>query len=309
MPAGAVPGLHHVTSLCRDPQRNLDFYAGFLGQRLVKRTVNFDAPDGYHLYYGNQMGSPGTLMTFFPVPNAARGHPGPGMASALACRVAPGAVDGWIRRLAGRGIGFDGPSERFGERMLVLRDPDGAPLELIETQAPETDGLHSVTLCVAEPDPTARFLTEQFGFRAAGREAVAGRERLRFLAEGGARGTVVDLVQGAPPERPRTGAGSIHHVAFRAESDEVQTAWRERLLVAGFRVTPVIDRQYFRAIYFREPGGILFEIATDPPGFAVDEAPGALGTALKLPPHSEPIRARLERVLPVLRLPGAPEGG
>lgn len=304
MPIGAIPGLHHITAICGDPQENLDFYTGLLGQRLVKKTVNFDAPDTYHLYYGDKAGSPGTLMTFFPFRDAAPGRAGPGTASAHAYRLPAGALDDWMDRLAPDAAEFDGPQERFGERLIVLRDPDGAPVELVETAeggAP-LDGFHSATLWERDPEPTARLLTELFGFRAAGEERAGGMERMRFTAEGGPFGRVIDIIRSDAPTNPRSGAGSIHHIAFRAESDEVQMEWQDRLRTAGLNVTPVIDRQYFNAIYFREPGGVLFEIATDPPGFATDEAPDALGTALMLPPQHEPIRAQIERVLPALKL-------
>ncbi|MBE9638346.1 ring-cleaving dioxygenase [Salipiger mangrovisoli] len=303
MPQGAIPGLHHVTSICSDPQANLDFYAGCLGQRLVKKTVNFDAPDTYHLYYGDTAGSPGTLMTFFPFTDAGPGRAGPGMASAVAYAVPGQSFEGWMERLALAAVDFDGPVERFGARMLLLRDADGAPVELIETEASgeALAGLHSVTLWEADPDVTARVLTEHFGYSAAGGETTGGVERLRFVAQGAGRGSVIDIIRSDAPTLPRSGAGTIHQVAFRAESDEVQLDWHDRLASAGFDVTPVIDRQYFNAVYFREPGGVLFEIATDPPGFAVDEAPEALGSGLKLPAQYEPIRDRLERVLPELR--------
>ncbi|MCA0946817.1 ring-cleaving dioxygenase [Salipiger pacificus] len=303
MPYGAIPGLHHVTSICGDPQSNLDFYAGCLGQRLVKKTVNFDSPDTYHLYYGDAAGTPGTLMTFFPFTDAGPGRAGPGMASAVAYAVPSSAFEGWMDRLALAAVDFDGPVERFGTRMLRLRDPDGAPVELIETPVEGTElyGFHSVTLWEADPDVTARVLTDHFGYSAAGSETTEDGERLRFTAAGGGRGSVIDILRSEAPTLPRSGAGTIHHVAFRAESDEVQLEWHDRLASAGFDVTPVIDRQYFNAVYFREPGGVLFEIATDPPGFAVDEPPEALGTTLRLPEKYEPIRARIERVLPELR--------
>lgn len=303
MPIGAIPGLHHVTAICGAPQANLDFYSRCLGQRLVKKTVNFDAPDTYHLYYGDETGSPGTIMTFFPFADAGPGRAGPGMASAMAYAVPKAAFDGWMERLALAAVEFDGPSERFGERLLVVRDPDGAPVELIErdsARGEDLDGFHSVTLWERAPEKTARLLADHFGYAEAASEEHAGFSRLRFEARGGGRGGIVDIIRSDTPGIARSGAGTIHHVAFRAESDAVQLEWQERLASAGFDVTPVIDRQYFNAIYFREPGGVLFEIATDPPGFAVDEAPDALGTALKLPAKYEPMRERIEQILPDL---------
>ncbi len=299
----SIAGLHHVTAISGPPQDNVDFYTQVLKQRLVKKTVNFDAPDTYHLYYGDTAGSPGTIMTFFPFVDAAPGRPGPGMASAHAYAVA--SLDGWMDDLAGAGIDFAGPVERFGQRVLTLRDPDGAAVELVETTdaAAAIDGFHSVTLWQREFGPTARILTDVFGYREAGSETRDGFARQRFVAPGTERGTVVDLIRSDVPARGRPGAGTIHHVAFRARSDDEQHEWQKRLAAAGHPTTPVIDRQYFNAIYFREPGGVLFEIATDPPGFAVDEPADSLGQSLKLPPQHEVIRAHLERSLPPLRVP------
>jgi glyoxalase family protein len=307
--ARTIPGLHHVTAICGPPQANVDFYAGPLRQRLVKKTVNFDAPDTYHLYYGDRVGSPGTILTFFPFADAGPGRAGAGMASAVAYAVPEGGLDAWMARFAERAVDFGSPVTRFGERMFALRDPDGLQIELIETgraasadAVPADDGFHSVTLWLRDPEPTARLLTELFGYEHAGEEADTSGRRQRLAAPGGGRGSVIDLLRSDAPSIGRQGAGTIHHVAFRAESDEVQREWRERVAAAGLGVTPVIDRQYFNAIYFREPGGILFEIATVPPGFATDEVLEALGTALKLPPWLEPQRAAIEPRLPPLRL-------
>lgn len=304
-----IPGLHHVTAISGPPQANLDFYAGPMRQRLVKRTVNFDAPETYHLYYGDRDARPGTILTFFPFMDAGPGRAGPGMASAVAYAVP--ALDPWMEDLAERAIDFDGPMARFGERMIAFSDPDGMRVELIESpragaagEAPRDDGFHSVTLWLDDPEPTARLLSDVMGLDAVGEEADPAGRRLRLRAPGEARGRVVDLLRSDRPSIGRQGAGTIHHVAFRAETPERQRAWQEAVRAAGLDVTPVIDRQYFHAIYFREPGGVLFEIATDAPGFAADEAPEALGQALKLPPRYEPMRRQLERRLPPLRLPG-----
>jgi glyoxalase family protein len=306
-----IPGIHHVTAICAAPQENVSFYTDVLDQRLVKRTVNFDAPDTWHLYYGDRTGQPGTIMTFFPFINAGPGRPGPGMASAHAYAVPKGGFDPWIERIALDARDFEGPELRFGERVISLKDPDGAVVELVETDRAPTgaslDGFHSVTLWEADPQRTARVLTDVFGYEAKGEETSEGITRLRLAAPGDARGRVIDLIRSDARVNARQGAGTIHHVAFRAETDEVQKDWRERLLSAGHQVTPVIDRNYFNAIYFREPGGVLFEIATDPPGFAVDEPVESLGTTLKLPAQYEPIRDRIERVLPPLKVSrGAP---
>jgi glyoxalase family protein len=301
----SIPGLHHVTAISGPPQANVDFFTGTLGQRLVKKTVNFDDPGTYHLYYGNEGGDPGTILTFFPFVDAGPGRAGPGMASAYAYAVPTGQFDGWMDRLAETAVDFDGPSERFGQRILTLRDPDGAPVELIETdrQADAAlDGFHSVTLWERDPAPTARILTDIFGYAEQGSETGGGVERLRFAAPGDARGAVVDILRTDAASIGRSGAGTIHHVAFRAEDHDTHLAWREALLSKGHSVTPVIDRQYFDAIYFREPGGVLFEIATDPPGFAVDEPAETMGSKLMLPAQHEPLRARIEQVLPPIRV-------
>ena len=307
----SIPGLHHVTAICGPAQDNVDFFVRTLRQRLVKRTVNFDDPGTYHLYYGDHGGSPGTIMTYFPFADAGPGRAGPGMASAVAYAVPLGGVTAWMEALAEAGTDFEGPFERFGERAIALQDPDGLRVELIESQAagtseaggPATDGFHSVTLWVNEPDATARLLTELFAYREVASQGDGGAQRLRFASPSDGRGAIVDVVQSSAPTIPRPGAGTVHHVAYRAESAEVQREWRERVQSFGLSVTPVIDRQYFEAIYFREPNGILFEIATDPPGFAIDEPLESLGRALKLPPQYEERRATIERRLPPLRLP------
>ena len=300
-----IPGLHHVTAISGPAQANVDFYTGTLRQRLVKKTVNFDAPDTYHLYYGDNVGSPGTILTFFPFADAGPGRAGPGMASAYAYAVPKGGFDAWMDRLALHAEDYDGPSERFGQRVITLRDADGAPVELVETDrtgdAP-LDGFHSVTLWERDPGPTARLLTEAFGYREQGHETDRGIERLRLAAPGAERGNIIDLIRTDAPAKARPGAGTIHHVAFRARSDMEQRDWQEVLSAYGHPTTPVIDRQYFNAIYFREPGGVLFEIATDPPGFAVDEPVETLGQALKLPAKYEAMRDRITQILPPLKV-------
>lgn len=301
--ATTIPGLHHITAIAGDAQANVDFFTGTLGQRLVKRTVNFDAPDVYHLYYGDRTGRPGSILTFFPFPDAAPGRPGPGMTRSYAYAVPTAGFDALTTDLAARGLVKAGEGLRFGERFVALTDPDGAEVELIESAgAPDAHAFHSVTLWVRDPGPTARVL-EVMGYRFVAEESGPGWQRQRFAAPGGAEANLVDLWRQDASPAARPGAGTIHHVAFRARSDAEQAEWRERLSAAGQSVTPVRDRQYFNAIYFREPGGILFEIATDPPGFAVDEPVERLGSGLMLPPQYEASRARIERVLPPLKVP------
>lgn len=315
--AQTIPGLHHVTAISGPPQANVDFYVGTLLQRLVKKTVNFDDPGTYHLYYGNQNAEPGSILTFFPFNDAGPGRAGPGMASAVAYAVPKGGLNAWMMALADAVVDFDGPFERFGEQVIALTDPDGLRIELIETDCgtgrststgdtPVDDGFHSVTLWPETPDRTARLLTDVFGYASAGEASQGGETRYRFIANGQGRGSAIDLITSGAASIGRQGAGSIHHVAFRAENDEAQMGWQETLRSQGFDVTPQIDREYFNAIYFREPGGVLFEIATDPPGFATDEAMDALGQELKLPAQHERLRDQIERILPPVTIPKGP---
>ncbi|WP_099827509.1 ring-cleaving dioxygenase [Oceaniglobus indicus] len=314
-----IPGLHHVTVVSGPPQQNVDFYVGTLLQRLVKKTVNFDDPGTYHLYYGNDRAEPGSILTFFPFVDAGPGRAGPGMASAVAYAVPNGGLDAWVAALAEAGVDHEGPFTRFGEQMIALSDPDGLRIELIETDrgtagtaggdAPTDGGFHSVTLWLRNPDRTARLLTDVFGYASAGQASEGGETRYRFVADGQGRGSVIDLMTSDVTAAGRPGAGTIHHVAFRAETDDVQMGWQETLRAQGFDVTPQIDRQYFNAIYFREPGGVLFEIATDPPGFATDEPMEKLGQALKLPEQHERLRDQIERILPPVTVPQRGRGG
>ncbi len=297
-----IPGIHHVTAIAGDAQVNVSFYAGVLGLRLVKRTVNFDDPATYHLYYGDHVGSPGSIMTFFPWRDMPRGRHGTGQTVVTSFRVGAGALEYWTRRFQAQGIAFEGPFERFGEQVLAFADPDGMRLEIVASGSggEHIAGFHSVTLAEAGYEATSLLLTEQFGYRQTHTEG----NRFRYTASGEASlGASVDVLCQPDGRRGSMGAGTIHHVAFRAADDAVQLAWRGQLLKAGLDVTPVLDRQYFHSIYFREPGGVLFEIATDPPGFAIDEPVAELGRLLKLPPWLEPERGAIEAILPKLRVP------
>lgn len=311
--APTLSGIHHVTAITADVQRNVDFYAGLLGLRLVKKTVNFDDPGTYHLYYGDELGRPGSAMTFFVWPGAARGRQGTGQVTATAFSVPGSSLDYWMERLDEGDVPVEGPELRLGGEVLSFADPDGLRLELVapaetDPRTPWTGGevpaeqairgFHSVTLSLVGHEETARVLTRRLGFGASGEE----RGRYRFgVAE--TAGTVDLLSQ---PDRPAglTAAGTVHHVAWRTPDADRQLAWREELVRAGHDVTPVLDRNYFRSIYFREPGGVLFEIATDGPGFAIDEPPERLGSGLMLPERLEPIRQELELRLPPFRPPG-----
>ncbi|RYB04669.1 VOC family protein [Lichenibacterium ramalinae] len=314
----SASGLHHVTAFSGPVARNLDFYRRVLGLRLVKKTVNFDDPGTYHLYYGDETGRPGTILTFFPVEHAAPGRVGLGETQETAFRVPRAAIGWWTHRLVSRGVPHEALVQVFGEPTLRFRDPDGMALALVGV-AGSTDGgtdggeasargggdvpaehairgLHGVTLLLAEAGPTAAVLTDVLGLVAAGREGSATR-----YAGTAPLGAVVTLRAVGEFLPGRTGAGSVHHIAFRAADDAAQAAMARRLSEAhGLVATEQRDRQYFRSIYFREPGGVLFEIATDAPGFAVDEPVEALGEALKLPPGLEPHRARIETALPAV---------
>jgi catechol 2,3-dioxygenase-like lactoylglutathione lyase family enzyme len=300
-----------VTAIASDPQRNLDFYSGVLGLRLVKLTVNFDDPDTYHLYYGDALGRPGTLLTFFHWPGAPRGRAGTRQVRAVSLSIPEGASEYWVHRLQAHGILFE-VHARFGDEVISFSDPERLHLELVasnDDREPFFSGLvpaehairniHGVTLAEEEYGRTAALLGATLGLRLAGESG----GRTRFITERGGAGAVVD-VESLPGLQPgRIGAGSVHHVAFRAPDAPAQESWRGEVLRAGRRVTPVVDRHYFRSIYFREPGGVRFEIATEAPGFTVDESAVALGTHLMLPSWLEARRPQLEKALPPLRLP------
>jgi glyoxalase family protein len=263
--------------------------------------VNFDDPATYHLYYGDSFGTPGSILTFFPWKDMPQGRRGTGETVAIAFRVGVDALTHWLRKLRAVGIQVEGPFERFGEKLIAFDDPDGMRIEIAGSGAgnEKISGFHGVTLSEAGYEATANLLTGQFGYRLSQSEG----NRFRYEAEGDALGRVVELLCQPDGRRGVMGSGTVHHVAFRADSDETQLAWRKQLTAAGRNVTPVLDRQYFRSIYFREPGGVLFEIATDPPGFAIDESPETLGHALKLPPWLEFERREIEAVLPKLHVP------
>lgn len=297
-------GLHHITAIAVDPQANVDFYTKVLGLRLVKKTVNFDAPDVYHLYYGDHTGRPGTILTFFPFLDAGPGKAGAGQASAIRFQIAKSQLEPMMLRLAENGIDCGKPTERYGDEVLSFKDPEGLPLEIVGTDRAEASehlavsGFDSLELAVALPARTTELLTSAFGYRQTG-EADG---RKRFSVDGtGLPGINVDIVHRSDGVHGQLGGGTVHHVAFRAKDETEIREWRRHIADLGFHVTDVLDRQYFKSIYFREPGGILFEIATDPPGFSVDEPVESLGRALKLPAWLEPKRKDIERRLPPLK--------
>jgi len=309
-------GIHHVTAITSDPQRNLDFYTGVLGLRLVKLTVNFDDPRSYHLYYGDELGHPGTILTFFAWPGVPKGRQGTGQVTVTSFSIPQASLDYWMERLGQQGVSYKGPASRFDETILALQDPDGLALELVAH--PQADyrpawqegpvpaphgirGIHTVTLSEDGYERTAQLLTKTFGFRPLGEE----NNVFRYEVGEGGPGAYADIRCAPELRRGLVAAGTVHHVAWRTPTDEQQQAWRRVLAGLNLNVTPVMDRKYFRSIYFREPGGILFEIATDAPGFAVDEPVEQLGTHLELPPWLERERSELEQMLPPLRLPAA----
>ncbi len=313
-----LSGLHHVSAIASDPQRALEFYTGVLGLRLVKLTVNYDDPTAYHFYFGDGSGTPGTILTLFPIPLARAGMRGSGQATVTGLSIPANALPYWIERLGARGVTATGPTRRLAEEAIRLVDPDGLQLELVAHDSPAPGqpwsgsdvptesairGLYHVHLLEDSAGATVDLLT-QMGLH----PVETGGDTTRFVFGDGGAGKIIDVqtVQDSLPGR--VAAGTVHHVAFRTPDDEAQTGWRALLDAQGYGVSPVMDRQYFHSIYYREPGGVLFEIATDSPGFTTDETTETLGSGLKLPQWLEPTRAAIERRLPRLNLPGGPVG-
>jgi glyoxalase family protein len=308
-------GIHHITAIAGDPQRNLDFYAGLLGMRLIKLTVNFDDPASYHLYYGDEIGHPGSILTFFPWPNGRPGRQGTGQAATVALSIPSSALGFWIERLIGHHVRYEGPTRRFDEQVLAFSDPDGLLLELVASRNPAGTpwadgpvppehairGLHGTTIWEDRDVGSTGFLETTMGFEPAGEGG--GLWRFRSIADGA--GSTIYFRRAPGFWRGAGGVGTVHHVAFRAASDQAQLEKRAEIEAQGRGITPVIDRQYFHSVYFHEPGGVLFEVATDGPGFTIDEPLEELGSHLRLPPMYEASRGQIERALPPLRLPHA----
>ncbi len=307
-----ITGIHHITALASDPQKNLDFYAGILGLRLVKKTINFDAPEVYHLYYGNETGAPGTILTFFPYPTIARGRKGKGQVTVTSFSIPVASLEYWMKRLTKFNITYNLPDIRFNaEAFIYLEDPDGLGIELVATDQDSRPGFtygqipleHSIKgfygVSIAEEgyEKTAGLLTAQMDHQLITEKG----NRFRYSASG-KPGDFIDIICSPDSLRGLGGGGTVHHIAFATNDDATQLAAREKLVTAGFNPTPVLDREYFHSIYFREPGGVLFEIATNPPGFAVDEEPAHLGEALKLPPWYESNRFEIEQGLQPIQL-------
>jgi glyoxalase family protein len=306
-----MSGIHHVTAISGKAARNLDFYTNVLGLRLVKKTVNFDDPGTYHLYYGDHIGHPGGILTFFPWEHAAPGRGGVGQALETTFRIPEDSIGYWTHRLIEKGVTHAAPERRFGDSALPFTDPDGMSLALVGIAGAELEpswespgilaehairGFHGVTLMVDDGAPTAAVLREVLGFKSAGEDGSLARFQTTEAVGG-----LVDIRTAKGFLPGRQGRGSVHHIAFRAADDAMQTEMAQKLVKdLALHPTQQFDRQYFRSVYFREPGGILFEIATDAPGFAVDEPVETLGHDLKLPPFLEPRRKEIEAVLPEL---------
>jgi len=304
-----ILGLHHITAIAGDAKRNFNFYSKILGLRFIKKTVNFDDPGTYHFYFGDEIGSAGTILTFFPWGEGIQeGVKGSGMATEIGYSVPKGSLDFWQKRFEQYNVIHNKPAEKFGEKYLTFLDPDGLKLELIESKtednrkswetdevkaAAATRGFHNITLTLNSVKATAAILTEIFGYKLIDQDV----NRYRYATTAVENAAIVDLVELADEKRGLNANGTVHHVAFRVQNDEILMHFREKIEAYGLSITPQIDRQYFHSLYFREPGGVLFEIATDNPGFTVDESLEELGQNLKLPGQYESQRSRIEKHL------------
>lgn len=307
-----ILGLHHITAIAGDAQRNYDFYTKTLGFRLVKKTVNFDDPQTYHFYFGNEEGTPGTILTFFPWANVRPGKNGAGMATEIGYSVPQGSLDFWKARFEKLDVRHDIISERFGEKHLAFQDPDGLWLNLIEAKHQDNrkgwntaeinadvaiKGFHTVTLTLVDIKATAAVLTEVFGYKQIEQDG----NLYRYQTDAVENAALVDLLEMPQAQRGLNAGGTNHHVAFRVKNDEVLMKIREKIVARGLQITEKINRDYFFSLYFREPGGVLFEIATDNPGFATDETLENLGSSLQLPDQYEPMRDQIEKGLPEIK--------
>ncbi|PWN72290.1 ring-cleaving dioxygenase [Chryseobacterium phosphatilyticum] len=305
-----ILGLHHITAIADNAKRNLDFYTQVLGVRLVKKTVNFDDPGTYHFYFGNETGTPGTILTFFPWEGIGPGTNGSGMATHIGYAVPKGSLKLWKNRLENLKVKVE-EGEIFGEKLISFKDPDGLQLQLIEPSGDDnrkvwtTDdikdeqalkGFHTITLTLRNADPTMKVLTDILGYDLHKQEG----ERYRLATDAIDTANLIDIIENDKIPAGRNAAGTNHHIAFRVKDDNILMEYREKALSAGLSITPKINRDYFYSLYFREPGGVLFEIATDNPGFTVDEPLNELGSHLKLPAQYEGMRDKIEGVLPNL---------
>lgn len=307
-----ILGIHHITAIAGDAQRNYDFYTKTLGLRMVKKTVNFDDPQTYHFYFGDEVGTPGSILTFFPWANVKQGKNGAGMATEIGYSVPEGSLDFWKKRFDKSGAKHSDISERFGEKHLPFQDPDGLWLSLIEvkqdnrkgweTKEVSADvaikGFHTVTLTLNSIKETAAVLTEVFGYKQVEKDG----NIYRYQTDAVDSAAIVDLLEEPGAPRGINAGGTNHHVAFRVKDEETQMAFRQKVIDHGLQITEKINRDYFFSLYFREPGGVLFEIATDNPGFATDETVEELGSSLQLPDRYEPIREKIEKGLPKIQM-------
>lgn len=314
-----ILGLHHITAIANNAQQNYDFYTRVLGLRLVKRTVNFDDPGTYHFYFGDKVGTPGGILTFFPWEGVGKGRNGSGMATEIGYSVPGESLEFWADRFKKLNVKYRDIDRQFGERYLSFQDPDGLNIDLVandndsrvpwETPEIKADvalrGFHSIALTVKKIAETAEILTDIFGYKMVDQQG----RRFRFTTDATAEAAIVDLIESPDMPRGNNAAGTNHHVAFRVKDDKVLMRYREKILAKGFNITPRIDRDYFFSLYFREPGGVLFELATDNPGFAVDETVDALGSTLKLPKQYEDAREEIEKTLPDLKISSTASGG
>jgi glyoxalase family protein len=306
-----ILGLHHITAFAAHAQRNYDFYTKVLGLRLIKKTVNFDDPGTYHFYFGNETGAPGTILTFFPHEGIQKGRAGTGMATEIGYSVPKDSFEFWNNRFTELKVKHQSPQERFGELYLPFEDPDGLLLNLIVPNAEDnrnpwttgevskdvaTKGFHDVVLTVRNSELTAKILTDIFGYKLLTQEG----NKYRFVTDAIDSANFVDIIEEPQGERGINAAGTNHHVAFRVKDDDILMEFREKIKENGFRITEKIDRNYFYSLYFREHNGILFELASDNPGFSVDESVAELGTHLMLPSQYEPSRKKIEKVLPIV---------
>ncbi|MDP4284542.1 MAG: ring-cleaving dioxygenase [Bacteroidota bacterium] len=309
--ANRILGLHHITAIAGNAKRNFEFYTNVLGLRMVKKTVNFDDPGTYHFYFGDETGTPGSILTFFPWEGIGQGHTGTGMATGIGYSVPKDSLAFWSDRFTKFNVKQDEIAERFGEQFLHFKDPDGLDIDLVvptnedkrqpwktyEVKASvATKGFHNITLTLKNVTPTATILTDILGYHLLKQEG----NRYRFVTDAIENASVVDIIEAPGLSPGYNAAGTNHHVAFRVKNDTILMDYREKIVSKGLGITPKIDRDYFFSLYFREPGGVLFELATDNPGFAKDEPVNELGTHLKLPKQYEPSRAEIEKVLPQL---------
>ncbi|MFA6455791.1 MAG: ring-cleaving dioxygenase [Bacteroidota bacterium] len=310
----SIVGIHHITAMAGDAQQNVDFYVNILGLRLVKKSINQDAPDVYHLYYGDESGSPGTAITFFPFGRAARGTRGAGEISRVAFAVPTASQGFWISHLSKNGIHIDGPSQIFNNDVLSILDPDGMVIDLVFNDLPELKypwkksvvpvehaikRFYGVTMSLNKSDASVKVLQGLLGARLSMQQG----NRQRFVLGTGSDEAAIDIIVDTALPRARQSAGSVHHIAWRVKDDQAHEEWQRAVADSNLNTTEIIDRFYFHSIYFREPGGILYEIATDHPGFTVDESLEELGSQLKLPPWYEPQRLKIEQTLPPIVIP------